>query len=295
MVSLPPILPCPAVIPVPWHLSIGMFIGILGFLGVVVPLVRNEMGKKEKAFWVAVLALLLYFELRSINLDQIQAKRETEFAQCENQRRFDESARENQQQFDSTMKEVGKVFDKTSDAANTAKDAVNTITGGNGFCYFTMGPYFIKNAPPPDKTNINLTTTGNRYLRQVTVRVVDTNAYIRDKTPLTDPVEFLNRHARTLALGDLKEGTGPLFQDFGINTDNHTDKNYTIEFSALNGQWRENMRYKYIDGKMEEAIRVTRLDYPTADVRKMQERVIFTTVSKGYPRVNGKVAWNAYP
>ena len=38
--------PCPAIQPVAWHLSVGIGIGILGFLGVVVPLVRENIGRR---------------------------------------------------------------------------------------------------------------------------------------------------------------------------------------------------------------------------------------------------------
>ncbi len=105
-----PLAPCPAVIPVSWHLSVGVGIGILGFLGVVVPLVRDKIGRWEKAVWVAVMALLLCLELRSIRLDQDQHDREQAFAACEQLNQFQKIAdtlqsaiAASQAQFQSTM------------------------------------------------------------------------------------------------------------------------------------------------------------------------------------------------
>ena len=98
--------PCQAVQPVAWHLSVGIGIGILGFLGVVVPLVREHMGKKEKAIWTALLAILLILELRSIRLDEIQHDREQAFVACEQQHSFQEITDQANTNFDATAKDL---------------------------------------------------------------------------------------------------------------------------------------------------------------------------------------------
>ena len=125
--------PCPEVQRVPWHLSIGMFIGVLGFLGVVVPLARERMGRKEKAMWTAMLAVLLYFELRSIHLDQVQHDREQAFAHCEQLQSFNQiatalstSIKDSQQQFDATMGKINGVADN--------------LSGGRSFAYMVPEP-----------------------------------------------------------------------------------------------------------------------------------------------------------
>ena len=53
------------------HPPVGIFIGLLGLLGVV-PLIRNlaKMGKWEKAGWTLVMFGLMGLELRSIYLDR---------------------------------------------------------------------------------------------------------------------------------------------------------------------------------------------------------------------------------
>jgi hypothetical protein len=106
--------PCPAIQPVAWHLSVGDGIGILGFLGVVAPLIREHMGRREKAIWTAVMAVLLYGELRSIRLDQIQHDREQAFADCQQLRSFKQiengieaSIKNSQQQFQETISGLG--------------------------------------------------------------------------------------------------------------------------------------------------------------------------------------------
>jgi hypothetical protein len=55
-----------------WHPPVGVWIGVLGLLGVVVPLLRDfsQMKKGEKAVWTAVLFVLLLLELKSVYQDR---------------------------------------------------------------------------------------------------------------------------------------------------------------------------------------------------------------------------------
>src|ERR1035438_1027375 len=97
-----------------------MFIGILGFLGVVVPLVRERVGRREKAVWTLVLAALLFLEIRSINLEDIKHDREQAFARCEELRSFkiiantlSQSITQGQVQYQTTLGHVDDVMKTT--------------------------------------------------------------------------------------------------------------------------------------------------------------------------------------
>jgi hypothetical protein len=151
--------PCPEVQQVPWHLSIGMFIGVLGFLGVIVPLVREHIGRREKAVWVGVLAVLLFFELRSIHLDQVQHDREQAFAHCEQLQSFNQiaaalgtSIADSQAQFDATMGKINGVADN--------------LSGGASFAYILPQP-----VPNATGYSANVFNDGNQMLTGVTVRI----------------------------------------------------------------------------------------------------------------------------
>lgn len=134
--------PCPAIVDTPWHLSIGVFIGVLGFLGVVVPLFRGKMGRLEKAAWMAFLAILLILEIRSIHLDQVQHDREKALASCEELRSFQEiastlksSIAASQTQFDTTIGHVDSVLKTTQNVASLSQKNLNNITGGDSYAY----------------------------------------------------------------------------------------------------------------------------------------------------------------
>lgn len=51
------------------HLPVGVFIAVLALLGVVVPLLREKIGKWEKALWTSLMFTLLLLELNSIRVD----------------------------------------------------------------------------------------------------------------------------------------------------------------------------------------------------------------------------------
>jgi hypothetical protein len=89
-----------------------VYIGILGFLGVVVPLIRDlaKMGKREKAFWTFMTFALLLLELKSVYQDRKEHDSEQSKARAEQLAEFGKIARgidttiaENQHHFDATM------------------------------------------------------------------------------------------------------------------------------------------------------------------------------------------------
>lgn len=66
--------PCPVTVPPWWHVhpGVGWFIVIFGLVGVLVPLVRDKIGKREKAVWTSVLVIFAVLELRTIHYDSVE-------------------------------------------------------------------------------------------------------------------------------------------------------------------------------------------------------------------------------
>jgi hypothetical protein len=91
---------------------VGVFIGVLGLLGIFVPLVRDlaKMGKWEKACWTAVIFALLLLEIKSIYYDrnehdaQQAAARKEQLDQFNNiAGRIDTAIKDSSDQFKQTM------------------------------------------------------------------------------------------------------------------------------------------------------------------------------------------------
>lgn len=158
--------PCSPVVPTPWHPPVGVFIGLLGLLGVLVPLLREKIGLREKASWTLILTVCLLLELRSIRLDQIQHDREQDFAVCQQLHSFQaiadslsKASTTNQTQYDTTIKQVGKVLD-------TTQKNLDAISGGNSFAYILPNLY-----PAVTVFRMSITNNGSNPLFGVEVRM----------------------------------------------------------------------------------------------------------------------------
>ncbi len=130
--------PCPAIIPVPWHPSIGIFIGVIGFAGVVLPLIRNRLGKLETAAWVAAFSLFLMLEIWAIHQEDIKGQRDHAFSRCEEERRFLQmnndlsNSIETAQDVLRSIENIGKT---TKEVAQLARENLEDVTGAGAFAY----------------------------------------------------------------------------------------------------------------------------------------------------------------
>lgn len=163
MIVIPP---CPAVVPVLWHLSIGVCIGVLGFFGIVVPLTRAQIGKSAKIVWVVVFTILLILEVISIHLEDIKQKREQAFVTCEELRSFkgiteklDSATTASKVQYDSTISEVNGVLATTQSVATLAKEGVNNMTGGNSWGSVMAIPF----SDAPNSLYLLVINNGKKY------------------------------------------------------------------------------------------------------------------------------------
>jgi len=107
-----------------WHPWPGCFIAILALLGVLVPLLRDRIGKREKAVWTAVMFGLLILEVRSLKLASDDFEKDR-VAQNEQFSRIAESLRTeistSQNQFSETMGAFGRTLRATSQTVNNTR------------------------------------------------------------------------------------------------------------------------------------------------------------------------------
>lgn len=108
-----------------WYPPVGVFIAILGVLGIVVPLIRDlaKMGKWEKAIWTFVMFALMGLEIRSIYLDRTAHDIEQDKARAEQLQHFNEigegikgAVAESQKQFDATMERSNTILGGVSES-----------------------------------------------------------------------------------------------------------------------------------------------------------------------------------
>jgi hypothetical protein len=77
-----------------WHPPVGVWIGVLGLVGVVVPLIRDlgKIGKREKAVWTIVMFVLLGLEIKSVYQDRNEHDKQQSEARDRETRSFESIA-----------------------------------------------------------------------------------------------------------------------------------------------------------------------------------------------------------
>jgi hypothetical protein len=142
-----------------WHPPVGTFIGILGLLGVVVPLLRDltKMGRKEKAAWTLCMFVLLLAELKSLYQDRGEHDREQSESRARSEASFQsiaggirESLAESERQFAATMARSNGIL-------SGVNEGIKTQIGGDSFLWYEPTVVAIgDNALPEYKNSLIL-------------------------------------------------------------------------------------------------------------------------------------------
>jgi hypothetical protein len=120
-----------------WHPPVGVWIGILGLLGVVVPLTRDlaKMGKWEKAIWTAVMFVLLGLELKSVYQDRREHDEQQAEARAEQIAQFDRIAKGIKQTIDTSERQFEETMARSDKIMGRTNEVLAGVTGGNSFAY----------------------------------------------------------------------------------------------------------------------------------------------------------------
>lgn len=256
--------PCPDVVHRWWqaHPPVGTFIAILSVIGVLVPLFRewNSIHKAEKALWTLLMFLLVFGELRTLYLDRDEHDFEQARARCEELENFrqiantlEKSIRKNQEHFDKTVSQLNEVYGETKLTANTAKNAVDSITGGSHVLVLVMAQ--IRNdIAYPFVYSPNL-----GVIRSTHIRIVNLAFFNQDfqNAKRTGQPSELFAHDINFEIPDLGIGLGtelPTPVPLGTGE----SAKFNIFFESLNGGWFENLVMRKKHGQWLSAIRVFR-------------------------------------
>jgi hypothetical protein len=293
----------------PWP---GLFALIVGSLGAAMAML-NPASRSAKAAWIVAIFFFTALEIRSLkvasNVDDSRRQGQNEqfnkiasgieIANRENQQRFEVTIRNSQQQFEATIKASHEQFEATSQAntvilgktgraADAAREAVATITGGDSWAYVEMIA-----GSSPRVVLPNLRVVGRYALRRVELRILDHRKYKEmlsaDKS-ITISKLLASKFGTVRNFGDISPQNGIVLDETcGIDTNPDTDKNYDFEILALSGSWKEFLRFRKINGSWERAIRVVErnANMPNAEGKQLMEER-----SAGFPTVNGAIDWN---
>jgi hypothetical protein len=233
-----------------WYPPVGVFIAILGLLGVIVPLFRDlgKMGKWEKAAWTLAMFALVGLEIRSIYLDRNAHDREQTEARSEQLRKFSEIAgginttiRNGQKQFETTMSRFDAIVSrmesisrKEQRTAELAKQNLDQVTGGDGFVYLLVAPRSPLN-PPSDKWPLVMMNSANIPISDVSVFITEI------PSPGDTPEQRFNKIAFGVQLPTIST-VRPLRQGGEVLSYSLDAKSYQAILRTRNNQFSETIR-----------------------------------------------------
>lgn len=105
------------------HPPVGLWIGMLGLVGVLVPLLRDvaKLGKREKALWTSIMFALLLLEIKSVYQDRNEhdaQQKEARELETENFRTIadgiEDSIRQSRENFTGTMKRSDQIMSRVA-------------------------------------------------------------------------------------------------------------------------------------------------------------------------------------
>ncbi len=274
----------------------GKAVGALAVASVIMGF-RGQISGREKVAWTLVLFALLFVELRAIDHDRQKNDQEQAGARKEARKQFDADQQkfsailvQNQQDFEATEHHLESLIQSGAKLQDLTKQNLESSIGGSSYCYLDFG------FPDPPKGELYgiIWIHGKYPLHDAWMNVLDVPKFNEFTQRVPKPYtlsQMMKVGRQQINLGDLPPGTGGNGHENGdesqrmiteITFDDKTDKDYNILFGALNGNWRERLKLKRVDGQWKRALRVT---------KAKSGKIIWENVDPLYPKVNGKVEW----
>jgi len=168
----------------------------------------------------------------------------------------------------------GQLLDSSKRISDLSKQAIETTTGGESFCYMYMEMY---TNPGPFPTFIH---EGNEPLYNVHVRISDLH---KEHAPTL--AQFFKNEI-IFTVGDLAPTSTKMEIDQIIPLSDSPHQDFNVFFDARNGYWDENLRMRKVGNNWLEAIRVTR------EVRHKHGKPTMKVLYEQTPKDFGPLDWN---
>ncbi len=182
-----------------------------------------------------------------------------------------------------------KLLDSSSEINQLSKQNIETVTGGDSFCYA-----FIKASWP----YFSVVHRGKYPLYDVNIRVVDVEKFETIRPPVSPTAPKLTDDEFQKALLGVTINIGTLFPNASIMARSSVfpsgafpfsssgQQDFDIYFSARNGFWTEKLRWRRIKDKWVYAMRVERDENKTI-------KILHQEIEKEFPRNSkGAVDWD---
>jgi len=159
------------------------------------------------------------------------------------------------------------------------KAEINTITGGNSFCYmeFTHGLIGETSGVPV------FVHVGGFPLSGVEARISNLNEAVKKRAPMTLQ-NFLAGDLK-VSIGDLSIASSAMNLSWNVPLSDRNHQDFRVFFVAKNGHWMEDLEIRNVDGHILQAIRVRR-------IVGNRTPTIYTNIENKFPRNSkNQVEW----
>jgi hypothetical protein len=269
-----------------YHQLTGVVIGVMGAGSTVLAFL--EMNRLQKVLAAAGILILLLLEMRNIRQDHDESERQFHEQRENDESSFKKILKDNQAEFEQVMGQFrnlgtlstmnltqsNEALDRLNGVSQLARQSVNSITGGDGFCYALFhgkGEYTSDSVLVGSPTYVN---AGDYPLYDLRVRFFDTFLSARSEKSRQGP--FAAQGSAESTIGDLgphsrRRDSRPI----GFSNEHASDPEYRgnqppedqlflITFQARNGKWEEFLNLVWSGNSWYQAFEVFRLKYPDA-------------------------------
>lgn len=231
------------------HPPVGIFIGLLGLLGVVVPLVRKleTMGRWEKAGWTLVMFALMGIELRSIYMDRADNEAKQKTARAELLANFQGIADGIKSEIATSQTEFAATMKRSDTILGGVGENIKIANGGDSYAYIQM-------SPTNGGFDLYVIQDGNYHLLDTIGRVTDLDKF----DVAIKAGQLIDRSKYEFALNPmplLYRGRAMMVGTLPVPADNDYER-FNISLFARNGVFEELYRLKRVNGAWTSAMMV---------------------------------------
>jgi hypothetical protein len=162
---------------------------------------------------------------------------------------------------------------KSDEIAKLNREIVNSVIGGDSFCYLSIG-----SINPQNNVGILVAVSqGEHPIYDVNARIVDLQKFEKIKDNLT--LQTINQSETHINIGNMIKGTASMIRQFPLG--NTSKRDFNIFFSARNGLYTQLLRLRKVNDEWVSATKVEK-----------NGEVIFEKIDDNFPRSKkGEIDW----
>lgn len=171
--------------------------------------------------------------------------------------------------------------ERSDEIAQLNREIAASVTGGDSFCYLAMASLGVAEA---NTAILTIVQQGEYPLYDISLYITDVQAFRRAHT--AGQGEQTNQYKTDLQVGNMSPGSAMPITNWQLpDTD---EQGYNVFFSARNGFFTQELRFKRVGGSWKSATKVTK------EILGVDEPVVlYEKVDPDFPlNDQGQVEWN---